>query len=224
MKLSVAPLWLLISALVASPLAAASVDGSFRLISGRGKAPSLTEAVVWLEPLGVNKPPIPAQRDLTMTTRSKVLIPHVMAVPVGSAVRFPNEDPITHNLFSVSASNPFDLGLYRRDEGRSKTFDKPGIVNVYCNVHPNMSAVLVVLDTPYWTQVRADGSWKIEAPPGRYRLHAWHEQGGTSVTELTVRADGTTTGSTDVTLDSSRFRGRTHLNKHGKPYPRVRDY
>ena len=209
-------------ALVATSISAATLSGSLSFEARRGQQPEPSEAVVWLEPLRGPVPVTPV--ELRMVTRSKVLVPHVMAVPVGSTVRFPNDDPITHNLFSVSPSNPFDLGLYRRGEGKAERFDKPGVVNVYCNVHPNMSAVLVVLDSPYWAHPRRDGSWSIEAPPGKYRLHVWHEQGGAAESSVQIGANGRSTGETSFRLDSRRHRASPHMNKHGKPYSRVRDY
>lgn len=203
------------------PAEAAPVSGSVQFAARRGPQPNRAEAIVWLEPLD-HRPLIQPAREV-MTTRSKVLIPHVMAVPAGSTVRFPNEDPITHNLFSLSPSNPFDLGLYRREEGKEQKFEKPGIVTVYCNVHPNMSAVIVVLDTPYWTFVRPDGTWTVDAPPGRYRMKVWHEQAGSSESMISIAPGGVITGSTAVQLQMTKGRG-SHLNKHGKPYSRVRDY
>ena len=209
-------------ALATASLSAGSLSGSISFEAKRGQRPDPSEAVVWLQPLDRSVPVTP--QDLRMVTRSKVLVPHVMTVPVGSTVRFPNEDPITHNLFSVSPSNPFDLGLYRRGEGKQERFEKPGVVNVYCNVHPNMSAVLVVLDSPFWAHPRLDGSWSIDAPPGKYRLHVWHEQGGTAESLVQLGANGRATGETNFRLDSRRHRTSPHLNKHGKPYSRVRDY
>ncbi|MGH9456061.1 MAG: cupredoxin domain-containing protein [Thermoanaerobaculia bacterium] len=214
---------LLVTASVTASLTAATVSGTVSFEARRGQKPNPAEAVVWAEPLDARARIAP--REAVMTTRAKTLIPHVLAVPAGSTVRFPNEDPITHNLFSVSPANPFDLGLYRRgDEGNQQRFDEPGIVNVYCNVHPNMSAVVVVLDTPHWTQPEADGAWKLQLPPGRYQLHAWHEQGGTSESLVVIGRDGTIQGTTNVRFDVSRYRSTPHLNKHGKPYSRVRDY
>ncbi|HVR44007.1 MAG TPA: hypothetical protein VMS56_11260 [Thermoanaerobaculia bacterium] len=220
-----APIVLAVVALAAGPLHSATVEGKVSFEARRGQRPNPAEAVVWLQPeAGAAAGSVPAPRQTVMTTRSKVLLPHVLPVPVGSTVRFPNEDPITHNLFSVSTANPFDLGLYRRGDGKAKRFERPGIVNVYCNVHPNMSAVVVVLDTPYWSQPAEDGTFAIEAPPGRYRLHAWHEQAGSTEGDVVVGASGVVSGSTEIRLDSSRIRARPHKNKEGKPYPRVRDY
>src|SRR5438477_11979056 len=138
-----------LAALAALPLAAATVSGKISFITKRGQNPVVNETLVWLEPAGkaVRKPP----QTFQMMTRGKTLVPHVLAIPVGSTVEFPNDDPISHNLFSLSGGNTFDLGLYRRGAGKAHTFESPGIVNVYCNVHPNMSAVIHVMATPYFS-------------------------------------------------------------------------
>ncbi|HEX9161184.1 MAG TPA: hypothetical protein VF980_05695 [Thermoanaerobaculia bacterium] len=152
-----------------------------------------------------------------MTTRNKTLIPHVLAVPVGSTVTFPNQDPISHNLFSLSSANAFDLGLYRKGAGKSEKFNTPGIVNVYCNVHPNMSAVIHVMATPYYTFADQEGHYTFDVPPGRYRLIAWNEQGGEVESDLDVAAGGVS-GPVALTLDSRNFRLSQHMDKVGKPY------
>jgi hypothetical protein len=158
-----------------------------------------------------------------MTTRNKMLVPHILAIPLGSTVAFPNEDPISHNLFSLSSGNAFDLGLYRRGAGKVETFDTPGIVNVYCNVHPNMSAVIYVMSTPYYGFADANGRYAFDVPPGRYHLVAWNEQGGTSETTVDVGTTGTAMAA--LTIDSRNFRVGSHMNKLGKPYqPGTREY
>src|SRR4029450_13835420 len=135
-------------------------------------------------------PAPPVRREIT--TAEKQFSPHVLVVPVGSTVSFPNHDPFNHNVFSLSEENPFDLGLYGRDEGGSVGLGRPGGVRVYCNVHAQMSALVVVRDTPWYAQPASDGSFTIEAvPPGRYTLHAWHERSPDLTRELTVPAAGT---------------------------------
>src|SRR5689334_10344542 len=125
---------------VLSGAAAATLTGRVSIPARRGPAANLSETLVWLDPVSVVK--ARKAESAQIVTRSKTLLPHIAVVPVGSTVRFPNEDPILHNLFSISAPNSFDLGLYRRNSGRSQKFDAPGVVNIYCNVHPGMSAVL----------------------------------------------------------------------------------
>ena len=116
-------------ALVSSQLAAATVNGKVMFLTKRGQQPVVNETLVWLEPAGKTwKKPA---ATFTMTTRSKAFLPHVMAVPAGSTITFPNEDPIAHNLFSLTPGNTFDLGLYRRGPGKAQKFESPGAVNVW---------------------------------------------------------------------------------------------
>lgn len=212
----------LAAALFSVSLSAAPVTGSVGFVTKRGQRPVVNETLVWLEP-ATGKVVRRNAESVQMTTRNKTIVPHVLAVPVGSTVAFPNEDPISHNLFSLSSGNAFDLGLYRRGAGKSEKFDTPGIVNVYCNVHPNMSAVIHVMSTPYYGFADANGRYAFDVPPGRYRLIAWNEQGGTTETTVDVGATGTSMAA--LTIDSRNFRAGSHTNKLGKPYqPGTREY
>ncbi len=211
---------------LASSLPAATVSGKVNLVTKRGQNPVVTETLVWLEPLGA-KPARIVPGAFQMVTRGKMVVPHVLAVPVGSAVVFPNDDPISHNLFSLSANNAFDLGLYRKGAGKSQKFDAPGLVNVYCNVHPNMSAVIQVMATPYYGFADANGNYAIaNVPAGRYRLIAWNEQGGQTESPVEVTTAGTVNGNAVLVLDSRNYRLVQHMNKVGKPYqaPSLKDY
>ena len=212
-----------LAALAALPLAAATVSGKISFVTKRGQNPVVNETLVWLEPAGrsLRKPP----QTFQMMTRGKTLVPHVLAIPTGSTIEFPNDDPISHNLFSLSTNNTFDLGLYRRGSGKSHKFDTPGVVNVYCNVHPSMSAVIHVMGTPYYTFADAAGNYALaDIPPGKYRLVAWNEQGGQSNADVEVTSGGTVTGSLALTLDSRNYRITQHMDKNGKPYQAPREY
>ena len=211
------------ASLLSTTLSAATVNGKVMFMTRRGQAPVVNETLVWLEPAGKTwKKPAAA---FTMTTRSKTFLPHVIAVPAGSTVSFPNEDPIAHNLFSLTPGNTFDLGLYRRGAGKKHKFETPGPVNVYCNVHPNMSAVVHVMSTPFYGFADPNGNYSFEVPAGRYRVVAWNEQGGTSApSDLEVKADGTVAGATLLTIDGRNFRVGQHKNKFGQSYRPPRDY
>jgi plastocyanin len=212
-----------LAALAAVPLAAATVSGKVSFVTKRGQNPVANETLIWLEPAGksVRKPP----QTFQMMTRGKTLVPHVLAIPTGSTIEFPNDDPISHNLFSLSTNNTFDLGLYRRGSGKSHKFDTTGVVNVYCNVHPSMSAVIHVMGTPYYTFADAAGNYALaDIPPGKYRLVAWNEQGGQSSADVEVSSGGTVTGSLALTLDSRNYRITQHTDKNGKPYQAPREY
>lgn len=211
-------------ALAAADLSAASVSGRVSFVTKRGQHPVVGETVVWLEPHAGTRAPKRPAATFTMTTRGKVLIPHVLLVPLGSTVNFPNEDPISHNLFSLSKDNDFDLGLYRTGPGKSHTFTSAGIVNVYCDVHPNMSAVIHVMTTPYYGFVQKDSSFVLpDVQPGRYDAVVWNEIGGTArLGPVEVPAGGVS--GIAISLDSRGERATGHMNKLGKPYAPPSDY
>jgi len=121
--------------------------------------------------------------------RDKTFLPHVMAVPVGSTVSFPNFDTIYHNVFSLSKAKAFDLGMYKSGDTRDVKFDKPGIVRLGCNLHASMSAYLIVVDAPHYVVVDSDGTYSFKAlAPGKYKVQAWHEPSGEPyMTEVDVK-------------------------------------
>jgi hypothetical protein len=113
----------------------------------------------------------------TMTQKDERFIPHVLPILEGTTVEFPNEDEVFHNVFSLSGPKEFDLPKYPAGSSRSVTFGKPGIVNVFCHIHSDMSAVILVLDNPFFTTPNREGSFSLEGvPPGDYTLVAWHER------------------------------------------------
>jgi plastocyanin len=160
------------------------------------------------------------QREVTITSHEKQFEPHVEAVPVGKSVTFPNLDDIMHNVFSISEGNRFDLGLYKSGAKKDFVFENPGLVRIYCNIHPHMSALVQVLPNPYYAWAKPDGSFSIAGvPPGQYSLTVWHEEG-----EATQPIIVSETGASGVVLklDVSNYKKRSHLNKFGKPYKRKR--
>ena len=178
-------------------------------------ADDVGQAVVWLEAPGAS--PVAATRA-EIGTSDKEFSPHVIVIPVGSTVAFPNHDPFNHNVFSLSEENPFDLGLYSRGETREARFAKPGIVRVYCNVHAQMSAIIIVRDNPWFVQPSGDGAFTLpEVPPGRYQLHAWHERAPELNREIEVPADGV--AGLALELDARGYQFKPHVNKFGQPYP-----
>jgi plastocyanin len=210
--------------LSSADLTAAVVSGTVAFATKRGQKPVVTETLVWLDAQGGKTPAKRPPAAVQMATRGKTVLPHVLAIPVGSTINFPNEDPISHNLFSLTPGNTFDLGLYRRGPGKTQKFDTPGPVNVYCNVHPTMSAVVHVMNTPWYGFADAAGKYSFDVPPGKYRLSAWNEQGGTAFADIEVGADGKVTGSTALTIDSRNYRAVPHKNKVGQNYKPPKDY
>ena len=178
-------------------------------------SPDLGAAVLYLEGTG----PAAAPDTLDVVINDKVYVPRVLVAPAGSTVRFPNHDPFNHNVFSVSEPNPFDLGLYGRGETRAQVFARPGLVRVYCNVHPRMVAYLVLMANRFYAQPGSDGTFAIDGvPPGRYRLHVWHERiAAEIVKEITVPAAGVS--DLQISLNARFYRWQAHKNKHGREYP-----
>jgi plastocyanin len=214
------------SAVVCSELYGSAVQGKITFLTKRGQHPMAAETLVWLDAIDPKTAAHKATQvgSFQMTTRNKSFLPHVLAIPAGATVTFPNEDPIAHNLFSLTPGNAFDLGLYRRGPGKPHSFTAPGVVNVYCNVHPNMSAVVHVMNTPYYGFADANGAFSVAVPAGKYKLTAWNEQGGMTTSNIEVRADGSVAGATQLTIDGRNFRLTEHTNKNGQPYRAPSEY
>ena len=207
---------LAVTALVlAAPAGGGSVIGQVTLVDKGGRpANDITDVVVYVD--GAKGRPQPAKAVMTM--KGKSFTPHVVVVTVGGTVEFPNEDPIFHNVFSVSGDNRFDLDLYKRPKSGSWTFQAPGVAHVYCNIHPQMAAIVLVRDNPYFTKAAGDGSFKIDGvPAGKYQVFAWHERGGETAVDVTVPAEGQVTAG-PLALDTSKFKRVPHKNKYGKDY------
>lgn len=152
-------------------------------VSGR----MIANAVVWIDAPGGTRAAIARP---VLDQRNVQFVPQVLAVRVGTKVSFPNNDRVFHNVFSFHESNRFDLGLYPVGMVKEVPFDRPGLSRVYCNIHPQMAAYVMVVDTQYFAVSDAAGKFTIAAvPPGTYRYHAWHP-GGTILNDtVTVAAD-----------------------------------
>lgn len=205
--------------LAAAPLAATELAGKVRLTEkGRPVAAAeadLDRAVVWFVPEG--KSAAPRAERARMVTVRKQFDPQVLVVPVGSTVDFPNQDPILHNVFSVSDENAFDLGLVGGGEGRSATFRSPGIVQVFCNVHHKMFAHVVVVESAFHALAGGDGGFRLAGlPEGRGTLHYWHERGELGAVALTLPRQAPL----EIAIEVTKPRLPPHKNKLGKSYSR----
>lgn len=204
----------------AAPAAAPSarIAGTIAILEKHNKpSPDIGDAVIYLVG-GAATSARPTTQDVTIA--DKKFVPDVVVVPVGSTLRFPNTDPFSHNVFSASDPNGFDLGLYGRGEAKGHVFEHPGLVYVYCNVHSGMIAYVQVMPTRWYTQPGADGSFTIGGvPPGHYSLHVWHPRVSQEVVqELDLPATGLDLPA-PVQLDARGFKWQPHKNKYGKPYP-----
>ena len=136
-----------------------------------------------------------------MEQKGERFVPRVLPVVAGTTVSFPNADPIFHNVFSLSGAKAFDLGRYPRGEARSVRFDKPGVVQVFCHIHSDMRAVVLVLDSPAFAVPGDDGRYALDGvPPGEYVLVAWHERAQPIRRKVRVTAGGTVVEDVDIPI------------------------
>jgi plastocyanin len=178
-------------------------------------------AVVWLEPLG-DTPVLSfnPQGHYTLLQKNRMFMPHLQVVPVGSVVQFPNADPFFHNVFSLFDGKRFDLGLYEAGSSKSVTFSRSGVSYIFCNIHPEMSAVVISLSTPLYAIADATDSITVHnIPPGDYIMRLWVEgalppalQG--LAREIKVSPGMNDLGTTTVPIATNE----THTNKFGGAY------
>jgi hypothetical protein len=187
--------------------------------------------VVWLRPLDpVQVPSNPPAKRLRLVQSHKTFEPHVLVVQVGSVVDFPNHDPFFHNVFSLFEGKRFDLGLYEAGATNSVRFDRVGVSFLFCNIHPEMSAVVVTVDTPYSGVSDAGGNVTIaNVPDGRYEVHYWSERGlPEAMKQLTkiVSISGSSRSLEAVEIAENPSFTNAHKNKYGQEYapPANTDY
>ena len=215
------------SLLLAAAIAdAASVSGGFTIADSKEasvrKRRDYSGIAVWLEPVG-GRPAASAPRTHTMVQQGKRFLPHLIVVQAGSSVDFPNFDPIFHNAFSNFSGQPFDVGLYPPKSSRRVQFTRDGVVYVFCNIHAAMSAVIVVVNTPWSAITASDGSFRIpNVPPGEYRLRVWHERASQETLALLEKKLEVSTADVDLPISAiseSGYIDIPHPNKFGKAYP-----
>lgn len=192
-----------------------SVSGRVVLVKGGSVRADASNAVVWIEgPPRETGPGAPGR----MIQESKRFAPRVLIVPRQGTVEFPNNDPVYHNVFSVSGPNRFDLGLYRSGATKSRSFPEPGLVRVYCNIHPQMVGFVMVVDTDFATVTGRDGAFRFDGvPAGSWTLRAWHEEGTETSVPVVLPASSETP--LTVSVDTTAHRPAPHKNKYGREYP-----
>ena len=166
----------------ATSVLAGDVAGNVSIVK-KGAPVALRDAVVYLE--GAKKA-VPLQKAV-IDQRDKIFSPHVLVVTRGTKVAFPNNDTVLHNVFAYYNAKKFDLLVYARGETKTQTFDKTGVVALLCNIHSEMSAYIIVVDTPYYAVSDKKGRYQIkDVAPGTYTLHVWHESGAQLTQSVTI--------------------------------------
>jgi plastocyanin len=182
-----------------------------------------SKAMVWLTPLGTTAAPLPQTKIPQLVQKNKSFQPSLLVIPAGGKVEFPNHDPFFHNVFSMFEGKRFDLGLYESGSTRFVQFDKPGISFIFCNIHAQMSAVVIALATPYYGVSDSRGDLVIpNVPPGRYSLQVFHTSVApdalrTLSREITVAPGDTSIGTFSLVESDLEL---THKNKYGRDYDR----
>jgi hypothetical protein len=180
-------------------------------------------AVIWLTPLGGRVYPFPAQGHYTLLQKNRMFKPHLLIVPVGAVVEFPNADSYFHNVFSLFDGKRFDLGLYEAGTTREVVFSREGLSYIFCNIHPQMSSVVISLSTPFYSIADAQGLFDIiGVPSGDYELHVWLEGEPQASLDTLTRKVHVEAGKTDLgmlPLSATPRPPATHDNMFGQPYP-----
>jgi plastocyanin len=213
----------LISFSLGLPALAGTVSGSVSLTDSKTK--DFSGVVMWLDPIA-GPPVLPRPSGhAQILQKNKTFSPHILVVTTGTTVDFPNNDPIFHNAFSNFEGKVFDIGLYPPGTSRSVRLDRPGVVRVFCNIHPTMSAVIAVVSTPYFATSRKDGRFQIaNVPPGEYTLHVMHERATPATLDALTRRVTVHEAAVTIpalSISESGYLPLPHKNKYGKDYPPV---
>ena len=204
-------------------LKASDVTGKVLLAETAKSDAEASGVVVSLTPVSeakaaeLKRPPIRA----TLVQKNKAFSPHILVIPPGSVVQFPNRDPFFHNVFSLFEGKRFDLGLYESGSTRSVKFDRPGVSYVFCNIHPQMSAIVIALDTPYYSLADKSGNIRIsDVMPGQYLMQVWAEGLNTEEMQklfrrVTVMQDAVDLGRIEIPSVENLAQ---HKNKYGRDY------
>src|SRR5216684_8195060 len=197
----------------------------------RHKSPANTaNVVVWLVPLQPDDTKLvnpPRQATYRLVQKNKQFSPHLLVVPTGTSVEFPNEDPFFHNVFSLFNGKRFDLGLYESGTSRFVRFDREGVSYIFCNIHPEMGAIVLALNTPYYGVSGENGVVALHnVPAGSYRLNVWSENGqlaNPDVSQRIVQVSADSVHLGDITLQATTDALAHHKNKFGEDYEPSRE-
>jgi plastocyanin len=200
-----------------------TIDLRLRIVSSLPGSHHAVPAVAWLEAQpGTPALPFVSRDHYTLLQKHRTFIPHLQVIPVGSAVQFPNADPFYHNVFSLFEGKRFDLGLYEAGSSKSVTFSRQGVSYIFCNIHPEMSAVILALNTPLYGVADSHNSIVLRGvPAGDYRLRVWIEGVPQSFLEGLGRTVHVSKHDQDLGTVSAPIAGSmnmTHTNKFGNPY------
>jgi plastocyanin len=229
LKVACICLWALLAATVTASSSSSphevTVSGRIEVSRGSGnQKPDLSNVVLWLTPTGDHSkaPGATNKRHVQLLQSRKSFSPHVLVVPVGSPVDFPNQDPFFHNVFSLFEGKRFDLGLYEAGSTRTIVFDRPGISYLFCNIHPEMSAVVIALKTPYYAMSDNNGTFSISnVPSGVYELRVWDERVLPDALDALTRRVAISDTSPFlgiIHVTEQRNLSATHKNKYGQDY------
>lgn len=194
------------------PAEAGTLTGVITVTDVEGKPVPPGEAIVYV--VGFTEEP--AGTPVSIEQRGRRFVPELVAVTAGQEISFPNRDAFLHNVFSASSARPFDLGSYKQGESKQKSFPRPGVVDVYCNIHPEMAATILVLPNQRHARVDRAGRYRIEGiPSGSWRAFAYVRLATKPVSAPIKIEDGA-----DATLDLTIARGQAapHVNKYGETY------
>jgi hypothetical protein len=156
-----------------------------------------------------------------LVQHGKRFSPHLVVLTVGSTVEFPNHDPFFHNVFSVYQGTRFDLGLYESGSSKTVIFGRPGASYIFCNIHPEMSAVVLALTTPYYAITDHAGNYRIlDVPPGDYDLHVWFERANEDQLQRMTRSVTVSANESlpSIAITAVPSLAQGHKNKYGKDY------
>jgi len=207
-------------------LKALDLKGKVQLTRNGHHVSDASKVVVWLTPLGATPAPAPPKQSAPipqMAQKDKSFQPSLLVIPAGGQVEFPNRDPFFHNVFSLFDGKRFDLGLYESGSTQYVKFDKPGISFIFCNIHAQMSAVVIALNTPYYSQSNWRGEISIaNVVPGRYQMHVFHPSVSPEALHAAEREITVTQGDAflgTIALAESNI-DASHKNKYNRDYDR----